>query len=189
VYIASLNNATGGTVTPFSGWYNASVRAYLTASSNSGWKFFGWLGKGASAYTGNETGAMITVNSPLREEAEFYPGVTISSGAGGTVFLNWQSQRGNVQSGGSRTIFVPPNSQVLLSASPSSLFEMFNGWNGSIDSGRQSDSFLINQPVSLGASFGFNYVLLMVSAIAVILILSGVVFVILSRRKKLSAFV
>ena len=60
-------------MTPSSGWYNASVRAYLTASSNSGWKFFGWLGKGASAYTGNDTGAMITRKLPAPRGGRILP--------------------------------------------------------------------------------------------------------------------
>ncbi len=183
VSIGEENNASGGVVSPSTGWYNATTRVSLSALNYPGWKFFGWQGGGVSSYSGNESSTTIVVNAPLREEAKFYPGVTISSGSGGSVSLDSPFATGKIASGASKTVFVPPNSEIFLSASPASLFQMFNGWNGSIDSGRQADTFLVNQPISLGASFGFNYVLVMIVAAGSVMVASAVIGVMLARRK------
>ncbi|MDA4130345.1 MAG: hypothetical protein OK457_06205, partial [Thaumarchaeota archaeon] len=56
--IVNENNAKGGLISPASGWYNAGDRTSLSALSDTGWQFFGWLGKGPSSYTGNATSAV-----------------------------------------------------------------------------------------------------------------------------------
>jgi hypothetical protein len=182
VTIDPLNNASGGTISPSSGWYNAMLEASLSASSDPGWKFVGWLGSGESSYTGNKSLATITVTSPVKEEAEFYPGVTISTGTDGSVTFSSQSHSGIIRGGSSTTIFVPPDSQIFLSASPSSVFELFSGWKGTINSGRQALPILVDAPESLNANFGFNYVIVITAVAAAIIVFSAVIFAIAKRK-------
>ena len=116
-----LQSAGGGNVAPASGWYNASSVLPLSAVSDPGWKFIGWSGKGAEPYSGNSSNVSVILGSAITEVATFYPGFTISSGPGGSVVYSFDGKVGTISGGSSTTIFVPPLTEVGLSATSSSL--------------------------------------------------------------------
>ena len=67
-FVSISQNAQGGSVSPTSGWYNASSSVTISATAFKGWQFEGWLGSGASSYTGNASTQVVTITS-INEEA------------------------------------------------------------------------------------------------------------------------
>jgi len=175
--------AGGGSVAPVSGWYNASTVLSLSASSDPGWKFITWMGTGGEPYSGNSSSKSLVLNSPISEVATFYPGFTISSGPGGSVEYSFNGEGGTISSGGSTTIFVPPLTEVSLSAPSSSFFDLFSNWQGVINSGRESVTVQIASPQTIRATFGFNYLIVLVVVIAVVLALAAGILSILKRHR------
>ena len=173
----------GGNVGPVSGWYNASSLLRLSAVSDPGWKFVGWVGNGAEAYSGNASNTSLTLNSPISEVATFYPGLTISSGQGGSVDYSFSGKVGMIRSGDSATIFVPPLTEVSLSAPSSSFLDLFTSWQGAINSGRESVTIQVDSPQTIRAIFGFNYLIVILVVIAVALALTAGILSILKRYR------
>jgi hypothetical protein len=173
----------GGNVGPISGWYNASSLLRLTAMSDPGWKFVGWVGNGTASYSGNVSNTSVTLNSPVSEVAAFYPGLTISSSQGGSVDYSFSGKVGTVGSGDTATIFVPPLTEISLSAPSSSFLDLFTSWQGAINSGRESVTIQVNSPQTIRATFGFNYLIDILVAIAVALALTASILSILKRYK------
>jgi len=173
----------GGNVAPVSGWYNASTVLSLSATSDPGWKFINWIGTGPEPYSGNSSSKSLILNSPITEVATFFPGFTISSGQGGSVTYSFNGKVGTISSGGSATIFVPPLTEVSLSAPSSSLFDLFTTWQGVINSGRESITVQVDSPQTIRATFGFNYLIVLVVVIAVVLALTAGVLSILKRYR------
>jgi Divergent InlB B-repeat domain len=61
----------GGTVSPASGWYSAGAIVPIVAASASGYVFIEWNGTGVGNYTGTSTEALVTMDSPIVENATF----------------------------------------------------------------------------------------------------------------------
>ncbi len=177
-----LQSAGGGNVAPASGWYNASSVLPLSAVSDPGWKFIGWSGKGAEPYSGNSSNVSVILGSAITEVATFYPGFTISSGPGGSVVYSFDGKVGTISGGSSTTIFVPPLTEVGLSATSSSL-DLFTSWRGEINSGRESITVLVDSPEAIRATFGFNYLIVLVVVIVAALVLAAGIFSILKRYR------
>jgi hypothetical protein len=146
-----------------SGWYNASQDILLASSSYPGWKLWSWTGTGEGAFVGNSTDALVNVNSPITESVIFYPSVTIGSGVGGSVSYNIDGTVGKIKSEQNITFYVPPLSEISLSARPSSALNLFTNWKGWTSSGSESILMQARAPETIGANFGFNYPLIFLS--------------------------
>jgi hypothetical protein len=87
--------ATGGSVTPPSGWLDSAKTALITATPAGGYSFAGWTGSGPGSYTGNTNPAGVTMSGPVTDSASFTLGsvqVTVtSSPAGRTVTVDGTS--------------------------------------------------------------------------------------------------
>ncbi|MDE1870096.1 MAG: hypothetical protein KGH71_03885 [Candidatus Micrarchaeota archaeon] len=67
----SASPGAGGTITPPSGWYNASVSATLGETPSAGYLFNGWTGSGSGSYTGSNTAPLVVLNNPISETGSF----------------------------------------------------------------------------------------------------------------------
>ena len=61
----------GGTVSPPSGWRAAGSSVAITATPDTVSVFGGWSGSGAGAYSGPDNPAMVTMNGPITQQAQF----------------------------------------------------------------------------------------------------------------------
>src|SRR5262249_24294613 len=75
-YLLTTTAATGGTITPASGWYNKGAVAAVSATANSGFQFSGFSG----ALSGTTTPQNVTMNAPAAVTANFNPNSGGSSG-------------------------------------------------------------------------------------------------------------
>ena len=88
-YQLTVNGGVGGSVSPLSGYYNASQTVTLSAMPNSGYVFTGWSGTGNGSYTGSTPGASVTMNGPITETASFVltTGVAVGTSPSGLSFM------------------------------------------------------------------------------------------------------
>ncbi len=172
------NEAAGGSVTPVTGWYNATTQIHLTATASSGWRFEGWVGSGPGAYTGNATSQVYTVEGAVSESANFYPGLAISAQGSGSVTYSYASTSGTVKSGTSMTIYAPPGTVITLTSNPSLFLYSFSGWTGpGVSGSSHEESLTLNSPGEVVAKFGYNIPVLGGIGAAIVLVGIGVMFV------------
>lgn len=181
-YLLSVGSpeGEGGSVSPQPSWVDSGSNVTLSAATNSGWEFRGWVGSGGGSYSGPLDDASVLVSGPIEENATFYPGLTIGAGPDGEISFTAATANGTVPAGGSMTIYAPPGSTVALKASPSSILYSFAGWNPSSSSGA-SLTLLLSSPGSVGASFHYN--LLTLAALSVLSAGAGVAAILLARRR------
>lgn len=183
-YVAfNVSSALGGSVGFQNGWYNAGSILYLAETENPGWRFEGWIGSGSGSYSGSQSTASITIAAPITELATFYPGITISSSGAGIVHYSYDSSSGIVQGGRSVTLFLPSGTNVSLSASPYQILSSFDQWSVNALGDSPQTSVVAAGPLTVGASFDYNF--LNIDLIAVVLIaLISVVLLVARRNKK-----
>lgn len=70
-YYLTMASATGGTVSPASGWRNSGAAVSISATPSSGHSFTGWSGTGTGSYSGTNNPASVTMNSPITEKPGF----------------------------------------------------------------------------------------------------------------------
>jgi len=70
-YYLTMSAATGGTVSPSSGWRNSGAAISITATPASGYIFSNWAGSGTGSYTGSANPSSITMAGPITEKATF----------------------------------------------------------------------------------------------------------------------
>ena len=121
VYLVTQSSpATGGTVSPATGWYNTSTSVTLDAVPALGYIFAGWYGNGTGNYTGSSPTQTLTLYYPETEFAVFSPTVVsayqvtftesgLPTGTTWAATLNGQS----IASTGSSIIFLEPNGTGL----------------------------------------------------------------------------
>ena len=73
---ASSASPGGGFVNPSGGWYLSGAAVNVSALAAPGELFVGWTGSGFGSYTGPANPALVTVDSPVTEEARFSPATT-----------------------------------------------------------------------------------------------------------------
>jgi photosystem II stability/assembly factor-like uncharacterized protein len=178
------NSSGGGSVTGTSGWYNSSTSLSMSASAASGWQFEDWNGIGASSYSGSSSTQSVTLNSPVNETAVFYASLVLSAGPQGSISYSYGSTSGTIPAGTSKTIYVPPGTNVVVSETPSSFLYAFNGWSGALTGTTGQRSVSINSPSEISASFGINTLAIVLIVAAVIAVAGGIVAVI--RRRKVA---
>jgi hypothetical protein len=147
----------GGSTTP-TGWYNATASLVLGANANDGWQFERWDGTGPGNYSGPANFPVVTILSPIVENATFYPGLMLASVGNGQISYHWGTNQGRLSS--EATLYVPLGTNVTLTATAASPFFTFNGYNGALVSGRAVSSVVVNGPSEVKASFGPSYDLL-----------------------------
>lgn|GEM_PF-861471 len=70
--IESANPNVGGAAVPGGSEYlNASSSVTISETANSAWTFNGWTGSGTGSYTGNQPSAVVIMNGPLTETAQY----------------------------------------------------------------------------------------------------------------------
>ena len=139
-----------GTTNPAPGsyWENAGTQVQISASANSGYQFYEWVGSGSGSYSGSANPATVTMNGPITETAYFNIGVTLSASGGGSASASWSGGSASVSGPGSTTFYVAPGTAVQFTATPDSGVT-FTGWTGS---GTGSYSGSAN-PVSVTADY------------------------------------
>ena len=70
-YYLTMSAATGGTVSPSSGWRNSGAAISITATPGTGYIFSNWAGSGTGSYTGLANPSSITMGGPITETATF----------------------------------------------------------------------------------------------------------------------
>ncbi len=173
----------GGSVSPSSDWYDAGSAVNISASTNSGWNFQGWNGSGAGSYSGTDSSVLVTVESPIAENANFYAGLTISATNGGLVSYTYGSASGTIPEGESRSIFVPPGTNVSLTALPSSFLYAFTAWGGAISTNVDKISVTVTSPLSMHANYSYNYFSIGLIIVAVLGLVVTVTFAARRRQK------
>ncbi len=74
-HFLTMDAGTGfGSVSPANNWFNAGQTVQISATPNTGYTFASWTGSGASAYTGPNNPQNVTMNSPVRETANWAAG-------------------------------------------------------------------------------------------------------------------
>jgi hypothetical protein len=77
-YYLTMSADNGGTVSPSSGWQNASSMVQIQASPSTNYAFSAWTGSGTSSYSGTDSPTQFTMDGPVTESAAF---ITATLGA------------------------------------------------------------------------------------------------------------
>ncbi len=176
-----LNNPTAGAVPAIHGWFNASLPIALTAKANNGWKFMTWESNGqATPATSNSTTLMVT--GPINETAVFWAGLQISSRANGHVNYNYGNVSGTVPASSSATLYLPPGTEVSLSALPDSAFYSSAAWSGDNQSSSAStQNFAVSAPATIGATYTLNVISIAIVAVVLVGVVAAVAVIIAKR--------
>jgi hypothetical protein len=168
-------------------WMDAGGNLSLTARATDRWQFETWVGSGVGAYGGANPSIEVTVTGPLTENATFYPQLAISAGGGTNIAYSYGSSTGTVQAGTTKTLYVPPSTNVTLRAAPSLFVYSFASWHGTglAKSTKPSLSLVIDSPSAVTGASSYNYPALVgASVVAAIVVIVAVSLMIRSRRRR-----
>jgi len=173
----------GGSVSPASGWYNSTSNLNLVAYPSSGWRLGTWIGSGSEPYSGKMTSTRFQVEGPINETAVFYPGLNVAVESGGSVTYSYGSTSGQILSG-QETLYVPPGTNVTLTASSSYFLYSAGGWAISRDAGKTTASIIVNAPMTAEAIFSYNLAAIIgLSGAAVLIAAIAALFLLEFRRR------
>jgi hypothetical protein len=175
----------GGSVVPPSGWFNASQTVQISSTANEGWILGTWEGSGVGSYTGTGNSTSVTALAPINETAVFYPSVRIAVDGSGSVGYSYTKQTGTVEPS-TRTLYVPPSTDLRLRPTPNSFLYQFNGWTGIGGNGSEEVTVVVGSPLTIRADFGYN--LLNISLVFVVASIALVGSYLLVRRRKTPVF-
>lgn len=181
-YFVSIgqNVEQAGGVQGSSGWYAPNSSVIASASSTEGWKFEMWTG---SAGSFNESSVSLSVTGPINETAVFYPALSLTPAAGGQVTYKYGSVSGNAPGGSTTTIYLPPGSNVSLTAASSSTFYSPGSWStGNSSTSGSSLDLAVGAPVSVSVSFELDITLIALIAAIIIGVIGSVAFVMIRRN-------
>lgn len=170
-----------------SDWFDAGSSLNASASPNRGWQFEAWKGLGPGAYSGAGPSIEVTVTGPLSENATFYPGLVITTDAGTNVAFSYGSTTGTVQAGTTKTLYVPPSTNVTLRATPSLFIYSFASLQGAglAKASKPSSSLVVDSPSAVTGTSSYSYpVLLGAAVVAAIVIILAVSLLVRSRRSR-----
>ena len=177
-FFVNISATAGGSTSVGSGWFNAGQAFVVKAEPSAGWALGSWRGIGDGSYSGISTIIPLTVNRGLSEQASFLPGLTLVASDGGTITASFAGSSQTIAGG--RTYYLPPGTNIALSATPSLFLYQFNGWSGSNNSALSSFEFSMTTPLTYTAEFGFNYIVL--GAIAGLILVLALAAYLVSRR-------
>ncbi len=184
------NEATGGAISQASGWFDAGNSLSATASANANWRFEGWNAVCAGGAVGCNFSPTIniTVAGPFSENATFYPELTVSAGGGTNVDFSYGSQTGTVLAGTTKTLYVPPSSNVTLRATPSVFIYSFASWQGTglTNATKPSLALVVDSPSTVTGTSSYNYPVILGGAATVAIIVLAVSLSARSRRSRKS---
>jgi len=180
-----MNDARGGSVSQASEWVQAGSSLHATAVANPLWRFEAWNGSGAGAYTGNSATIDVAVNAPVSEKATFYVQLSIAADSGTSVAYSYGSEAGTVQTGTTKTLYVPPSARVTLSANPS-VFYSFASWQGATPSAatKPSLALVVDSPSAVAVTSSLNYPLIYGGAAAALMVVLAASLLIRGRRRR-----
>lgn len=176
----SQNAAAAGSVSGQNGWYDLNSTVPITATANQGWQFEMWTG---GAGTFNQSSVRIKVNGPLNETAVFYSSLSLTAGPGGHISYSFGSNSGTVSGGSNSTLYVPPGTNVSLTASSDSSFYSPATLSVTNETSSPSSSLVISvsAPTSVSVSFDLDITLIAL-IVAVIAGIAGSMLFIFLRR-------
>jgi hypothetical protein len=185
VVSGSYSSANGAeSISPGPGWLAAGLGIHLTANANNGWQFETWSGSGAGARNGTSATIDATVTGPLGENATFFPRLTISADGGTNIAFSYGPESGSVQAGTTKSLYVPPSTNVTLRASPSLFIYSFASWqaSGHARETKPSLALVVDSPLVVTATSSFSYpVILGIGVAAGIMIILALSLLIRSR--------
>ncbi len=181
----SLQGPAESSISPASGWYDVGAALTPSVTLASGWAVGEWVGTGPGAYSGAQASPTIVVVGPISETAILYPGLTVTSGAGGSVSYSYGGVGGIVPAGSSRTLYVPVGTIVTIIASPSSTYT-FVRWTGAASGNRSSVNVTVAGPAQVAADFSLtaSAALAFYSAIAAVAIIIALVLTAIALRRR-----
>ncbi len=168
-------------------WMDAGGNLSLTAIAADRWQFATWIGSGAGAYNGTNPTIDATVTGPLNESATFYPQLAISAGGGTDITFSYGSSTGTVQAGTTKTLYVPPSTNVTLRATPSLFLYSFASWQGAglSKATKPSLSLVVGSPVALSGTSSYSYpAVLGLAVVAAVVAIIAVSLLVRSRRRR-----
>ena len=123
----------------------------------------------------------------MSENATFYVQLAIAADAGTNIAYSYGSQSGTIQSGTTKTLYVPPSSNVTLRATPSLFVYSFASWKGEgvTKATKPSLALVVDSPsaVTGTSSLALPVVLGLVVVAAIVIILAASLLV-RSRRRR-----
>ena len=159
----------------------------LTESANQGWQFEKWTDSGAGTYTGTSPSVSVVVTGPLSENATFYVQLAIAADGGTNVAYSYSSGSGTVHAGTTKTLYVPPSSNVTLRASPSLFVYSFASWQGAglAKPAKPSVALVVTSPSAVTGTSSLDYPLISaIAAAAVLVVLAGSLLIRNRRRRE-----
>jgi List-Bact-rpt repeat protein len=178
-----VNTVQGGTSLNSTGWYSSGVSVNLTASANENWRFEYWNGTGTGSYNGTSAQQTFSVSGPIVETAVYYPGIVITASQGGSVSYAQSSVSGVVKEGANSTVYLPLGRSLALTATPSSVLQVFQAWSGDISSKTAKTSMVVQGPASIKATFGINVVGIAETVVAAGAVAAVVVALFMTRKR------
>jgi PQQ-like domain/Divergent InlB B-repeat domain len=156
VTVNSYPSQGGGVTVAGLQWYFPNSSVNLSASPSTGYAFGAWGSSSASLQLTNSSGDSIElfVNGSGVVTANFYPGITVTSGTGGSISYSYDSHSGTIESNDSSTLYLPVGSGLLLTVHPSTDYA-FGSWQG-VPSAQQNlyaISYTVGSPTSIAANF------------------------------------
>lgn len=178
-----LNPLQGGTTPLADGWMDAGSTLQLTQTASPGWKFEAWSGSGNGSFTGSSNSSSVELDSPIQENATFYPGLQISAGENGEVTYTLGSQTGIVRAGSTSTLYAPQGTGFTLSAAPSSFLYSFSGWSQGATGTNRTTKSTLTSPSAITASFSLNIPILAGVALGIALVVAAATSVLRHRGR------
>jgi hypothetical protein len=135
---------SGGSVSPAGGWHSNGAVVNVSATASNGYSFDSWSGSGAGSYSGSNNPAVVTLNGPATQSANFIALMKILNLSGDLAF-------GPVPIGSSsnRVFTITNTGNAALSVSVITCPEGFNGgWAGSIMPASSTNVVVTFSPVA-----------------------------------------
>lgn len=189
-----VNDPLGGKIEASSGWYDAGSAINATASANEGWQFQGWYGTyGYSGAPLTRGELPTTVDGSFILNATFFPELTVVAPSGVDVhyFYNntdansshWES--GLFPAGTTKSIYVQPSTDVVLTARPSNFLYSFGSWVGGSTGANATVTVRVGSPTTVEATSTLDYLVIGGLAVATVaaVLLSAALLVRRNRRK------
>ncbi|MEM2939023.1 MAG: SdrD B-like domain-containing protein [Candidatus Bathyarchaeia archaeon] len=112
-YLTVQVGSGSGTVSPYSGWYQAGSSVLISATPSEGYAFDCWAGSGLGSYNGSSSSASVMMNAPITQTAYFFTFSISVSPSSGSV-----TQGGSISATVTATYLSGYNSKTIsLSAS------------------------------------------------------------------------
>lgn len=184
-FAVTAEPAAGGSASPTGGWANASASVTLSAVANPGWQFQGWQGSGPGSYTGAQANVTVTLTNAMTETALFYPGLTLTAGAGGALAYRGGDLSGTVSEGTTQTIYAPAGTTFTITAAPAPLND-FAGWGGDASGHSSSVTLTLSAPASVRAGFSLAVVTLVILILLPVLAIVLIIALFRGRKRRQS---